>query len=183
MADKSWASYVGRDRSFLEQLRSKCERFGCELKDRGCFASYVEHLEGTLAPAKSGDPAAKLDWVHNHFAPIVLDVDFRDEAASEFVRTVKRLHAGIPIIVVGANVSLARFCTVRLDGAEAIFFKPLQEWSGLIESVETSLARISRWRETSNRLAEMEGIAYRSAPTISMRGEHHPPLVAISHHA
>jgi DNA-binding NtrC family response regulator len=108
-------------------------------------------LEGQLEPrgyaierfadatALAEDPAA--DW----HRILILDADLTTRAGLGFFESVRARDPGIPVILITEKKTLAHVGLARLEGAEAIFFKPLTDFGPLLETIERAFARLDRW--------------------------------------
>ena len=100
------------------------------------------------------DEQDQLCWIEDHIAPVILDLDFTHSESFETVRQIKRIHAGIPVIPIGNQLSLASFSVVQMDSADAFFLKQTFDANQMAIAITASLERISTWSQLARQFEE-----------------------------
>lgn len=134
----------------------------CYLGDDGDF---FETMAIGLA-----NPAWSLEWCDGEDPPGAEPFDTWDWrrvllvdlgcGAPDDVERLERLcqqYAGVPWIAIadGAHLPLTTCALARLHGAEAMFYKPCDDWENLAEVVQAALARIANWEQAMDAAAAL----------------------------
>lgn len=129
MKEEPLIVYGGPDDRLFAAFRERLEPRGYELE-------WVKD-PWRLPVARSGDYC----WL------LILDVDLTAAKDFDLLRRIKAAHPAIPVIVVTERTSLANVGLARIDGTEALFFKPLTSFEPVLEIVERALDRLRRWED------------------------------------
>jgi len=89
---------------------------------------------------------------------VVLDVDVAEREGFELLRSIKRHHAGVPVIIVGnrQNLPLTQAAVACANGADAVCLKPIEDPQLLFEIIDDGFRRLERWRGALARFADTE---------------------------
>ncbi len=125
---KRSVKYVGEDSEFVEKLKQNSEAWvweWTEFKAYTDLASYLRCVKQCQTPNMLTSGKEFRLWLRNRFAPVVLDIDFKQPGTAEIVRNIKQIDGGVPIIVISQQPSLTSYSLARMDGAEALYAKSL----------------------------------------------------------
>lgn len=100
-------------------------------------------------------PNDALDLLIAHGARILLsDIDMPGQTGLELLRAVKAYDGAVQVIMLTGLVSQASVLQSLRYGAEACFFKPLDDFGPLVAALEESRGKIVRWWETLEDLTQ-----------------------------
>lgn len=128
--------YAGDDECLLWALERQLESRGYDLQWSKDATSIAE------------------DWICDGRRLLILDGDLTTAAGLEFLQSVKARDMGTPVIVITDNKTLTNVGVARLNGAEALFFKPLTDFEPLKEVIERAFSRLRRWNHVLHERAE-----------------------------
>lgn len=130
--------YVGDDLSLLSALPAAF----------GAFEVNCLQLEDFL----------REEFSTNWDRVVLLDLDVSDQQGFAAYEHIHKVNAGVPVILLGRIGSrpLTQAALARLSNAEAIFFKPIDDWEPVIEAAERAFARLSLWRDAIKAAGEYE---------------------------
>ena len=147
--------YIGKDDELMQQLKQHSLASGWRWTE---FEAYndlefdLRHRSQSQPPEQLSSGAEFQKWLRNRFAPIVVDLDIHQSEAVEFVRDIKLIDGGIPLIVISQHPSLRAYSIARMDGAEAFYLKSFDDVDCLIAEIEAAFEKIDRWERTLLRL-------------------------------
>ena len=106
------------------------------------LAPYGYHVEPL------GDSTRVIDeLVHGKQRVVLLDIDMPDVNGLEVLHRIKEYDAGIQVIMLSGIVTLSDALQALRGGAEACFFKPVEEIEPLVEAIEGAFRKIDHWWE------------------------------------
>lgn len=106
------------------------------------LAPYGYHVEPL------GDSTRVIDeLVHGKQRVVLLDIDMPDVNGLEVLHRIKEYDAGIQVIMLSGMVTLSDALQALRGGAEACFFKPVEEIEPLVEAIEGAFRKIDHWWE------------------------------------
>jgi DNA-binding NtrC family response regulator len=147
--------YVGKDDELIRQLKQHSLASGwrwTEFEEYKDLEFDLRHRNQSQPPEQLSNGVEFQQWLRNRFAPIVVDLDIHQSEAVEFVRNIKLIDGGVPLIVISQQPSLRAYSIARMDGAEAFYIKPFDDVDGLIAGIEAAFEKIDRWERTLLRL-------------------------------
>ena len=115
------------------------------------------------------DPREALDAiVRSQHRIVLLDIDMPGLSGLELLRQIKAFDGGIQALMLTGVVSMSAVLQSLRYGAEACFFKPLDDYQPLLDAVEATFAKIDRWWITLEELTRRrrEGTAAQSDATL-----------------
>lgn len=102
------------------------------------------------------NPAAARDVIlRENIRVCLLDIDMPEITGIELLRQIKQLDNGIQVIMLTGLVSLSTVLESNTHGAEAIFFKPLEDFQPLLEALDDSYRKIDRWWRALQELRQL----------------------------
>ena len=122
-----------------------------------------------LQVAPLHDPRGALDAiVRSQHRVVLLDIDMPGINGLELLRQIKAFDGGVQALMLTGVVSMSAVLQSLRYGAEACFFKPLDDYQPLLDAVEATFAKIDRWWITLEELSRRrrEGSAVESAATL-----------------
>ncbi len=119
--------YVGDDECLFWALERQLESRGYGLEWSKDVTSIVE------------------DWICHGRRLLILDADLTTAAGLKSLQSVKARDMGTPVIVITNNKTLTNVGVARLNGSEALFFKPLADFEPLMQVIERAFSRLHRW--------------------------------------
>ncbi len=94
------------------------------------------------------DPTRTIDeLVHGKHRVVLLDIDMPQMNGLEVLHKIKEYDAGIQVIMLSGVVTLSDALQALRGGAEACFFKPVEEIEPLVEAIEGAFRKIDHWWE------------------------------------
>ena len=132
--------YAGEDERLFRYLE-------CQLEPRG----YELEWSDNATPIAEDRPC---DW----YRLLILDTDLTTAAGLRLLQSVKGHDMGTPVIVVTDNKTLTNVGVARLNGVDALFFKPFSDFEPVLEVIETAFFRLDRWRHVLQELATGNGV-------------------------
>lgn len=102
---------------------------------------------------------------------LVLDVDVACRDGFHSFREIRAVHGGIPIILLAdlEGLRLVRMSLACVNGAEALFFKPLEDIQRLEESLRRGMQRIGHWHEMIRLSGKSRANVKRSAARLAAK--------------
>lgn len=101
------------------------------------------------------DPALTIEMLNASGARLLItDLKMPGQSGLELLRAVKEFDGGIPVVVLTGLVTQASVLESLRFGAEACFFKPVEDFAPLIGALEMCHARTLRWWATLNELTQ-----------------------------
>lgn len=134
--------YVGDDAQFAAQLACLLAAHDCELS----IQSLTSDVE---------------TWTAGGDAVLVFDGNLSDRAALVQLRAQRHYNAGVPLIVVSDSLNLTNVGLARLNGADAVLFKPIDDERRLLAAIEAGFRRIDRWRQAADKCHELAAASAR----------------------
>lgn len=99
------------------------------------------------------DPEPVLgELVRHGYRVVLLDVDMPGIDGLELLRRIKEFDGGIQVIMVTGLVTMSNVMAAFRRGAEACFFKPLDDPNPLAEAVEAAFRKIEHWWDAMHEL-------------------------------
>lgn len=129
MRERPRIVYAGQDHRLQTELCVWLEPDGYELE-------WVDDA-GRLLRAHEGD----WHWL------LLFDADLTEPENLEVLRGFKTIYPAIPVIVLTSETSLTNAGLARIEGVEALFFKPLTEFLPLLETIDAAFYRLGRWQD------------------------------------
>jgi DNA-binding NtrC family response regulator len=93
---------------------------------------------------------------------VLLDVDMPEMGGIDLLRDIKAFDGGLQVLMLTGLVTTTTVMQSMRYGAEACFFKPLEDVDTLVEAIEETFQKIDRWWATLKELT-----ARRRQPTPS----------------
>jgi DNA-binding NtrC family response regulator len=92
------------------------------------------------------NPLDALDMiVRSQHRVVLIDIDMPGLNGLELLRQIKAFDGGIQAIMLTGVVSMSTVLESLRFGAEACFFKPLNDYQPLVDAVEATFVKIDRW--------------------------------------
>ncbi len=129
--------YVGEDERVVRELE-------CQLEPRGYKLEWFDNAT----------PIAE-DRLCDWYRLLILDTDLTTAAGLELLQSVKAHDMGTPVIVVTDNKTLTNIGVARLNGADALFFKPFTDFEPVLEVIESAFFRLDHWCHVSQERATL----------------------------
>ncbi len=99
------------------------------------------------------DPTkAMSELIRGQYRLVVLDVDMPERSGIELLDDIKAHDGGIQVIMLTGLVSVTTVLETLRRGAEACFFKPLDDIGPFVEAVGDTFTKIDRWWDSLNDL-------------------------------
>lgn len=99
------------------------------------------------------DPTQALELLNNQpIRVVLLDIDMPGTDGTTLLRQIKQFDGGIQAVMLTGLVSQNSVLNSFRGGANACFFKPITDWTVLIESLVTSFDKIDHWCEVLSNL-------------------------------
>ena len=108
------------------------------------------------------DPAEAInELIHGKQRVVLLDIDMPGTGGLELLRQIKQYDAGIQVVMLSGVVTVSNALQALRAGAEACFFKPVDDIEPTVEALESAFARIDHWwgalRDLSHRKRALRG--------------------------
>jgi len=92
------------------------------------------------------DPTQALDEIMRHgYRIVLLDIDMPGIDGIELLRRIKEYDGGIQVVMLTGLVTLGNAMTAFRRGAEAFFFKPVEDLDALAASLDAVVRKIEHW--------------------------------------
>ncbi|MEM9353932.1 MAG: response regulator [Planctomycetota bacterium] len=99
------------------------------------------------------DPTeAMSELVRGQYRLVILDIDMEDKNGLELLEDIKAHDGGIQVIMLTGLVSVTTVLETLRRGAEACFFKPLDDIEPFVAAVGDTFTKIDRWWGSLNDL-------------------------------
>ena len=85
---------------------------------------------------------------------VLLDIDMPGINGLDLLRKIKECDGGVQVIMLTGIVNLTSVLDTLRSGAEACFFKPLQDITPLIEALNDTFRKLDRWVLTIQQLQQ-----------------------------
>jgi len=118
------------------------------------------------------DPQEALEAImRSEYRVVLLDIDMPGLDGLELLRKIKAFDGGIQAIMLTGVVRMSAVLQSLRIGAEACFFKPLEDYQPLLDAVASTFTKIDRWWTTLEELSlrRREGAATESNATTANR--------------
>ncbi|MEA1952726.1 MAG: response regulator [Planctomycetota bacterium] len=100
------------------------------------------------------DPSEAIgELMHSNRRVVLLDIDMPGMNGLEVLKEIKKYDGGIQVIMLTGLVTVSSVLESFRLGAEAIFFKPLEDCEELHETLERSFQKIDQWWEALHDLS------------------------------
>jgi DNA-binding NtrC family response regulator len=135
--------YSGSDDELARALQPPLARIDCR-------------IERVLDAASLAEQSA-VNW----YRVVLFDGDISRTPVFDQVRQLRQRNAGVPVIVVAPleGLRVTQVALARSFGAEALFFKPLEEPQALVEVVGSAFDRLDGWRRALDYSEEVMGLS------------------------
>lgn len=94
---------------------------------------------------------------------VLLDIDMPEVDGLDLLETIKKFDGGIQVIMLTGVVTMTSVLQSFRRGAEACFFKPIDDFQPIVESLEFAFRKIERWWNTLENLIGRKQAAARPA--------------------
>ncbi|MBN2580672.1 MAG: response regulator [Pirellulales bacterium] len=94
---------------------------------------------------------------------VLLDIDMPRTNGLELLQEIKAFDGGIQVVMLTGLVTMTTVLQSLRLGAEACFFKPIEDIEPLAEAIADCFRKIDRWWLTLNELLRRKGAPLRSA--------------------
>ena len=92
------------------------------------------------------DPALVMkEVIQNKFRVILLDIDMPGQNGIELLDEIKIYDGGIQVVMLTGVVNMTTVLKSLRAGAEACFFKPVDDIQPLVEAIDDIFRKIDRW--------------------------------------
>lgn len=92
------------------------------------------------------DPTQTInELIYNQWRVVLLDIDMPDLNGLDLLREIKTYDGGIQVIMLTGIVTLTSALESLRRGAEACFFKPLEDINPLVESLQRTFQKLDHW--------------------------------------
>ena len=81
---------------------------------------------------------------------LLLDIDMPGKDGLTLLKEIKQFDGGLQVLMLTGLVSLTTILETQRGGAEACFFKPLEDITPLLEALDTTFHKIDRWWSAAN---------------------------------
>jgi len=96
--------------------------------------------------ASLNDPQQVLsEIIRNGYRIVLLDIDMPGIDGIELLRRIKEYDGGVQVIMVTGLVTLSNAMAAFRRGAEACYFKPMDDFGPLVQSIESTFHKIEHW--------------------------------------
>jgi DNA-binding NtrC family response regulator len=85
---------------------------------------------------------------------VLLDIEMPHLNGLELLRQIKQFDGGVQVIMLTSLVSTTSLLESMRCGAEACFFKPLADYTPLVEAVSAACEKVDRWWTSVQNLSE-----------------------------
>lgn len=112
------------------------------------------------------DPHQALGELIRHgYRIVLLDIDMPGLDGIDLLRRIKEYDGGIQVIMVTGLVTLSNAMAAFRRGAEACFFKPVDDFEPLVRAVESTFQKIEHWWNALHELTRQRREAEAAVPT------------------
>jgi DNA-binding NtrC family response regulator len=92
------------------------------------------------------DPQQVLSELIRHgYRIVLLDIDMPGIDGIDLLRRIKEYDGGVQVIMLTGLVTLSNAMAAFRRGAEACFFKPIDDYGPLIQAVDVTFHKIEHW--------------------------------------
>ncbi|MEN0109566.1 MAG: response regulator [Planctomycetota bacterium] len=107
------------------------------------------------------DPLKAIDTlIHGQYRIVVLDIHMPHRSGLQILTEIKRIDAGVQVIMLTGLVNETTVIEAMTRGAEACFFKPLRDPGEFLTAIDDAWRRNDRWwhslRDLTHRRKEAE---------------------------
>ena len=85
------------------------------------------------------------ELIRNGYRVVLLDIDMPEMDGIELLRRIKEYDGGVQVIMVTGLVTLGNAMAAFRRGAEACFFKPMDDYGPLLQAIEGTFHKIEHW--------------------------------------
>lgn len=102
------------------------------------------------------EPAAAVDKLLNSDIRVVLlDVDMPGTSGIEMLREIKRIDGGVQVVMLTGVTTMQCLMNAFHGGADACFFKPIDDYQPLASALTGAFQKIEHWRSALVRLIQL----------------------------
>jgi DNA-binding NtrC family response regulator len=83
---------------------------------------------------------------------VLLDIDMPGIDGIDMLRRIKEYDGGVQVIMLTGLVTLSNAMAAFRRGAEACFFKPLEDYTPLVNAIEATFHKIDHWWQALHEL-------------------------------
>jgi DNA-binding NtrC family response regulator len=99
------------------------------------------------------DPQQVLGELIRHgYRIVLLDIDMPGIDGIDMLRRIKEYDGGVQVIMLTGLVTLSNAMAAFRRGAEACFFKPLEDYTPLVNAIEATFHKIDHWWQALHEL-------------------------------
>jgi DNA-binding NtrC family response regulator len=92
------------------------------------------------------DPQQVLGELIRHgYRIVLLDIDMPGIDGIDLLRRIKEYDGGVQVIMLTGLVTLSNAMAAFRRGAEACFFKPLEDYAPLVQAIDATFHKIDHW--------------------------------------
>jgi DNA-binding NtrC family response regulator len=92
------------------------------------------------------DPQQVLGELIRHgYRIVLLDIDMPGIDGIDLLRRIKEYDGGVQVIMLTGLVTLSNAMAAFRRGAEACFFKPIEDYEPLVHAVDATIRKIEHW--------------------------------------
>lgn len=97
---------------------------------------------------------------------VILDIDMPQISGLELLDDIKQFDGGIQVIMLTGVVTTTNVLRSFRRGAEACFFKPIDDFQPIVDALEDAFGKIDRWWNTLEELIDRKQIESEPIQTV-----------------
>jgi len=115
----------------------------------------AKQLESHGYDVKSlNDPMETLnELIHGRRRVVLLDIDMPGLNGIELLHQIKEYDGGIQVVMLSGVVTVSNALQALRGGADACFFKPIDQIEPLVEALDAAFCKIDHWWEAMRELS------------------------------
>lgn len=103
------------------------------------------------------DPTKAIQFlVDNHIRVCLLDINMSQMNGLELLEKIKQYDGGIQVIMLSGEVSQSNVLDAKRLGAAAFFFKPVESFDPILESLDSIFEREAHWWNVMSNLQSLK---------------------------